>query len=154
MAKPTPERDARQRIDSQLARAGWGKGSLAYIEEFLIKNFEINDPTTPFVAASDEFADYALPDSGRRPLAIVEAKKSSLDPIVGERQAADYADRIKAIHGVDPFIFLANGNEIMFWRRSALTLSSATSQRLLQPGRLGANCVLGSFPRAALQRHR
>jgi type I restriction enzyme R subunit len=36
----------------------------------------------------------------------------------GERQASDYADRILQQDGVDPFIFLANGNEIFFHDRS------------------------------------
>ncbi len=63
----------KQRIDHQLARAGWGKGSLSFVEEFLISDSEIKDPTTPYLAA-DEFADYALPNATHRPLAIVEAK--------------------------------------------------------------------------------
>jgi type I restriction enzyme R subunit len=107
----------KQRIDHQLARAGWGKGSLSAVVEFLLKDAALKDGPPPS-SAGDEFVDYALPDASRRPLAIVEAKKSSRDPLVGERQAADYADRIKQIHGVDPFIFLANGNEVVFWRRS------------------------------------
>ena len=107
----------KQRIDHQLARAGWGKGSFALVEEFLIQDGELRDPQTPYVAGN-EFVDYSLPDATRRPLAIVEAKKSSRDALEGERQAADYADRIKKIHGVDPFIFLANGDEIWFWHRN------------------------------------
>ena len=50
-------------------------------------------------------------------LAIVEAKRSSRDPIEGERQAADYADAIAKEQGIDPFVFLANGDEIWFWHR-------------------------------------
>lgn len=111
-----PEQKARQRIDLQLARAGWGKGSLSFIEEFLVQGTELKEPVSP--VPGSEFADYALPDAAGRPLAIVEAKKSSRDPLEGERQAADYADRIRAQHGVDPFIFLANGDEIWFWHRS------------------------------------
>jgi len=93
----------KQRIDHQLARAGWGKGSLSFVEEFLLKDSEIRDPTTPYIAG-DDFVDYTLPDASRRPLAIVEAKKSSRNALEGERQAADYADRIKqalwdAFHG-------------------------------------------------------
>jgi type I restriction enzyme R subunit len=49
-------------------------------------------------------------------LSIVEAKKSLRDAPESESQAADYADRIKKINGVTPFIFLANGKEILFWR--------------------------------------
>src|SRR4030095_13900459 len=33
-------------------------------------------------------------------------------------QAADYADQILAKFGVAPFIFLTNGQEILFWDRS------------------------------------
>ena len=112
----TPEQEARQRIDHQLARAGWGKGSLSFIEEFLLTDSELKDPAKPFVAGN-ELVDYALPDAARRPFSIVEAKKFSRSPVEGDRQAADYGDRIKATYGVDPLIFLANGNEIFFWRR-------------------------------------
>ena len=52
-----------------------------------------------------------------RPFAIVEAKRSSRDPLEGERQAADYADALCAKHGTAPFVFLANGDEIWFWHR-------------------------------------
>lgn len=112
-----PEKPARQRIDDQLARAGWGQGTVKYVEEFLIPGEELRDRSIRF-AASNEFADYVLLDGLHIPLAVVEAKRTSRSPLEGERQAADYADRIKATHGVDPFIFLANGKEILFWHRS------------------------------------
>jgi len=107
----------KQRIDNQLARAGWGKGSLSLVEELLLTCGDLKEPRGRY-QADNEFVDYVLRDVANRPLAIVEAKKSSRDPLVGERQAADYADRIKASHGIDPFIFLANGNETLFWHRS------------------------------------
>ncbi len=66
------------------------------------------------VSESNEFADYALVDHRNKPLGIVEAKRSSRNPMEGERQACDYADRILQQDGIDPFIFLANGNEIFF----------------------------------------
>ena len=111
------ERQARQRIDDQLARAGWGKDSLALVEEFMLHEGKAKDPR-PLYVAGNEFVDYVLRDGVGRPVAIVEAKKSSRDAMEGERQAADYADRIKKIHGVDPFVFLANGDEIWFWHRN------------------------------------
>lgn len=80
------------------------------VTELGIPSFE-DDSTT-------EFADYALLDRGGQPIAIVEAKRSSRSPLEGERQAADYADRLAKSHGQEPFIFLANGNEIWFWDRS------------------------------------
>lgn len=107
-----PERQTRQeRIDVQLGQAGWAKGSRHFVEELLIPPGPGGD------GGSSEFVDYALLDRMGRPLAIVEAKCSSRDALEGERQAADYADRIRAKHGIDPFVFLANGNEIWFCHR-------------------------------------
>jgi hypothetical protein len=84
------------------------------VEEYIISapNTFLEPTSSP--RSSNEFADYALLDRLGRPLAIVEAKKSSRDALSGERQAADYADALRAKHGIDPFVFLANGDEIWF----------------------------------------
>jgi type I restriction enzyme R subunit len=66
---------------------------------------------------SDEFADYVLLGRDNKPLAIVEAKRSSRDALAGKRQAADCADRLLVQHNFDPFIFLANGETTWFWDR-------------------------------------
>ena len=115
----TSERQTRQeRIDLQLARAGWAVGSRRLIEELLIETPSVlREPDGVYRTAS-EFADYALLDGIGRLLAIVEAKRTSRNPLEGERQAADYADALRAKHGTDPFVFLANGDEIWFWHRS------------------------------------
>jgi type I restriction enzyme R subunit len=113
-----PEQRTRQdKIDLQLGKAGWGLSSRQLIQEFLVSTpTHLRSPETPY-RTKNEFADYALLDRLGRPLAIVEAKRPERDPIEAERQAADYADAILAKKGVDPFIFLANGNEIWFWNR-------------------------------------
>jgi type I restriction enzyme, R subunit len=113
-----PERRTRQEsIDLQLARAGWAVGSRRLIEEFLVETSAVlNEPGGVYRTAS-EFADYALLDRLGRVLAIVEAKRTSRDALDGERQAADYADALRAKNGTDPFVFLANGDEIWFWHR-------------------------------------
>src|SRR5690606_23096492 len=80
------------------------------IEEYVVASLVPTD--------NPEFADYALVDDRKNPLAIVEAKRSSRSALEGERQAVDYADRILQKCGVDPFVFLANGNEIWFHDRS------------------------------------
>src|SRR4051812_27400753 len=110
------ERQTRQeRIDLQLGKAGWAIGTRRLMSEFLV----VAAPRTqePEAKGYNEFADYALLDRLGRPLAIVEAKRSSRDALEGERQAADYADAIRGKHGIDPFVFLANGDEIWFWHR-------------------------------------
>jgi type I restriction enzyme R subunit len=99
-------------IDTQLARAGWSKGRRTLVEEFLLKAAE-----TEGIWGDDQFADYILLGTDGKPLAVVEAKRSSRDALAGKRQAADYADAIKSKFGLDPFIFLTNGREIQFWDR-------------------------------------
>lgn len=113
-----PEKQTRQLlIDVQLAKAGWSIDSRRLIEELVIPGHTgVREPGEQYRVAN-EFADYALLDRLGRPLAIVEAKHSSRNPLEGERQASDYADRLREKHGIDPFIFLANGNEIWFWHR-------------------------------------
>lgn len=109
--QPENEAATRERlIDAQLARAGWSKGRIGLIEEYCL---QASEPS----AGGDQFADYVLLGSDGRPLALVEAKRSSRDELAGKRQAADYADVIKAKFGNDPFIFLTNGKEIQFWDR-------------------------------------
>ncbi|MCE5280361.1 MAG: DEAD/DEAH box helicase family protein [Planctomycetaceae bacterium] len=98
------------RIDQQLRSAGWLPRSQRLLEEFVLKATVEGDCT--------EFADYALLDQQKAPIAIVEAKRSSRSALEGERQAADYARRIAADCGTEPFVFLANGNEIWFWDSS------------------------------------
>lgn len=113
------ERQTRQQqIDLQLGRAGWAVGSRRLVEEYLVETVsELREPEGLYRTTS-KFVDYALLDRLGRPLAIVEAKRSSRNPLAGERQAAEYADALRAKHGTDPFIFLANGDEIWFWHRS------------------------------------
>lgn len=112
----TPSRNEAQTrteiIDSQLAHAGWSRNRRTLVEEFLLKTAE---PDSAY--GNEQFADYVLLGSDGKPIAVVEAKRSSRDELAGKRQAADYADAIKAKFGSDPFIFLTNGKEIQFWDR-------------------------------------
>ena len=114
MAPPTSnEATTRaQLIDAQLAHAGWSKSRRSLIEEFILSAQALEAGY-----GGQQFADYVLLGSDGKPLAVVEAKRSSRDELAGKRQAADYADAIKAKFGQDPFVFLTNGNEIQFWDR-------------------------------------
>jgi len=99
-------------IDTQLALAGWSKNRKSTIEEYLLK---VEQDQTQY--GREQYADYVLLGSDGKPLAVVEAKRSSRDVLAGKRQASDYADVIKSKFGIDPFIFLTNGKEIQFWDR-------------------------------------
>ncbi|WP_042318424.1 DEAD/DEAH box helicase family protein [Paraburkholderia caledonica] len=101
-----------QLVDAQLAHAGWNKSRRSLIEEFVLTAQE-----TEAGYNAQQFADYVLLGSDGKPLAVVEAKRTSRDELAGKRQAADYADVIKAKFGHDPFVFLTNGKEIQFWDR-------------------------------------
>ena len=109
------EAQTRQRyIDSQLAEVGWGIDERSLLEEFELGTKEDG---TPEYGEKLGFADYVLLGKSGKPIAVVEAKRTSRDPLAGKRQAADYADQIKHKFGIDPFIFLTNGQEILFWDR-------------------------------------
>lgn len=55
-------------------------------------------------------ADYVLCDRHGRAMAVIEAKRFSVNPADAADQGKAYAEQL----GV-PFVFLANGNEIRFW---------------------------------------
>ena len=54
-------------------------------------------------------ADYVLCDRQGRPMAVLEAKRASIDPIAAQDQGRHYAEQL----GV-PFVFLSNGEEVRF----------------------------------------
>ena len=57
-------------------------------------------------------ADYVLCDRQGRPMAVLEAKRASVDPIAAQDQGRHYAEQL----GV-PFVFLSNGEEVRFLAR-------------------------------------
>jgi len=108
-------------IDGFLETAGWLlKDRSKVIEEFEISGTGIS--TSRLAQKTSEFnpsgfSDYLLLDRAKDPLAIIEAKRTSRDPVAGIQQAEDYADGIKKETGIEPLIFLTNGYEIWFWNR-------------------------------------
>ena len=61
------------------------------------------------------YADYLLLDKKGWPLAIIEAKRTSKDPILGQKQAEQYAKDIFDQTKKPVFIFLTNGYETWFY---------------------------------------
>jgi len=105
-------------IDSQLAQSGWNvKDPTQVIEEFDILTplpMGVAEPCTPY--EGHQFSDYVLLGKDRRPLAVVEAKKTSKDAALGREQAKQYCYNIQnQLGGELPFCFYTNGHEIYFW---------------------------------------
>ena len=100
------EKETRKRyIDLALKEAGWQIGSNCTVEE----------PVKGMPNASGTgYVDYVLWGKDNLPLAVVEAKKASVDTAVGSHQAKLYADCLEMKYGVRPLIFTTNGFEIYY----------------------------------------
>jgi len=111
-----------EKIDVQLEKAGWivKDKSKVWIEvdtkqsNFKNRNYKVVSDTLKNDLES-KYADYLLLDSNGDPLAIVEAKRTTKDPVIGQKQAEQYAMDIKKQTGKDIFLFLSNGYQNIFW---------------------------------------
>jgi type I restriction enzyme R subunit len=99
-------------IDLRLKEADWKlTDRTQVIEEFFVSPSGDNSSVV-----SREFSDYVLLGKNGKPLAVVEAKKSSVNAEVGREQAKQYCQNIQAANGGDlPFCYYTNGHEIFFW---------------------------------------
>ena len=61
------------------------------------------------------YIDYVLWDDNGKPLAVVEAKKTSVSEQQGKKQAELYAAGLEKTHGQRPVIFYTNGYNIWMW---------------------------------------
>jgi type I restriction enzyme, R subunit len=102
-------------IDHRLKQAGWNvTDRTQVIEEFDIHLTVVEEPATPY--SEHQYSDYVLLGKDGKPLAVVEAKKTSVDAALGREQAKQYCYNIKQTQGVDlPFCFYTNGHDIYFW---------------------------------------
>jgi len=90
------EADARMVIDKLLEAADWQILNKAQVST--------EEPS------QDGRADYLLKDTRTRPIAVIEAKRFSVDPYSAKEQAREYAKSLSV-----PFIILTNGQEHYFW---------------------------------------
>ena len=93
-------------IDVDLKAMGW-KFRVDCFEEVPVLGMP-NDSGSGYV-------DYVLNGDNGKPLAIVEAKKTTVDPKVGRHQAKLYADCLESQYNQRPFIFYTNGYDTWFW---------------------------------------
>lgn len=61
------------------------------------------------------YVDYVLWGANGLPLAVVEAKKTTVEPAVGQQQAKLYADCLEKMTGRRPVIFYTNGFQTWVW---------------------------------------
>ena len=93
-------------IDLALQRAGW------LLNQEHDREYEVTGMPN---ASGLGYADYVLWGDDGKPLAVVEAKKTTVDPATGRQQAKLYADCLEAMHGQRPIIFYTNGYETYLW---------------------------------------
>lgn len=117
-------------IDDDLSRLGWQFDGVMVQEEYPVH--DMGDKK------SNGFVDYVLFGKDHKPLAVVEAKKTSKDPNIGKQQAKDYADCLEREYGRRPFIFYTNGFDCNFWddtqaapRRVSMIFSQGDLQKLI-----------------------
>lgn len=104
-------------IDNRLKSAGWNVDDRTQVvQEFDIKveRNKVEEPQKQY--GSKQFSDYVLLGKDGKALAVVEAKKSSVDANIGKEQAKQYCYNIQKQHGGElPFCFFTNGHDIFFW---------------------------------------
>ena len=104
------EYETRKRyIDWDLELAGWVIGD-SVIEEREVHGM----PVEPGNMTGTGFVDYVLLGKDGRPLAILEAKRTSCSAQKGLEQARRYVDCLQAEYGYRPLAFLSNGFETFF----------------------------------------
>lgn len=97
-------------IDLMLKEAGWDVLTIEGAVQPLKACIEVELHGMPNEQGLG-YADYVLFGSNGLPLAVVEAKRTSVSPIKGKHQAELYADCLEKQYGVRPVIYYSNGFE-------------------------------------------
>ncbi len=87
-------------IDVDLHRASWP------LDQPRDREYEVTGMPN---AQGIGYVDYVLWGDDGRPLAVVEARKTTVDSAVGQQQAKLYADGLERMHGRRPVICYSNG---------------------------------------------
>ena len=130
MPTPTEAQTRKTLIDPALTRAGWDLDdpnqvrfeipvddvSPAAWQIFQEKLKRLSEQGVPFDAKLPAgISDYALYRENGEILAIVEAKRTSVDPRLAVPQAEFYVTEIEKRQSFRPFAFLTNGHDTYFW---------------------------------------
>ncbi|MBB4073427.1 type I restriction enzyme R subunit [Anoxybacillus voinovskiensis] len=93
-------------IDLDLKLAGW-----EFKKDVVVEYPVVGMPNQEGVG----YVDYVLFGDNGKPLAVIEAKRTTADPNKGKQQAKLYADCMENMHGQRPIIFYTNGFETYIW---------------------------------------
>ncbi|MGN7982246.1 DEAD/DEAH box helicase family protein [Burkholderia sp. 22313] len=93
-------------IDLLLKEAGWAMDPA--------KNFEVKVEGMPN-GEGVGYADYVFWGSDGKPLMVIEAKRTTKSPTVGQQQAKLYADCLEKMYEQRPIIVYSNGYEHWIW---------------------------------------
>ena len=103
-------------IDILLDDANWKVGPELQSTNEVGKEVEVeHQPTDSGIG----YADYVLFDDNEKPLAVIEAKKASVNAENGRTQAKCYADGLEKMHGQRPVIYYTNGYDLWMWHDAA-----------------------------------
>ncbi|MBU1662041.1 MAG: DEAD/DEAH box helicase family protein [Chloroflexi bacterium] len=127
----TPEAQTRKElIDPQLELAGWDVGDALQVGiEIPVDGFDANawqklqgelkkireQGGTYTAGLPTGISDYVLYQPNGEIIAVVEAKKTSIDPRLAQAQTEFYVREIEKRQSFRPFGFMTNGEEIYFW---------------------------------------
>lgn len=107
---PVSEAETRKRyIDVYLKEVGWN------LSEPKTREFKVTGIPKSISESGFGFADYVLWGDDGKPLAVVEAKKTSVHLDHGRWQAKAYADALEKRFGQRPVIFYTNGYDLKIW---------------------------------------
>lgn len=110
------EETRRYIIDQMLADEGWNVGNGMTSTAEVIKEAAIK---YQLGSSGEGKADYVLEDDNGKPLGVIEAKKTAVDPHLGRKQAEQYADGLEKERGQRPVIFYTNGYDLWIWNDAA-----------------------------------
>ena len=146
-------------IDLLLTEAGWP------LDAEQDREYKVTGMPNPSGKGS---VDYVLWGDDGKPLALVEAKKTTRDARAGQQQAKLYADCLDTMFGQRPLIYYTNGYEHWFWddtrypprpiqgfhKKSELQLlvQRRSSRRLLADARINPRIVERHYQQRAIRR--
>ncbi len=130
MSNPTEATTRRQLIDPALTRAGWDVSDAEQVgieipvdgfdptawEALKAKLKRLHEQGAPYETSLPKgVCDYALYRANGEIIAVVEAKRTSVDPRLAEAQTEFYVTELEKRQSIRPFAFMSNGYDIYFW---------------------------------------